>query len=92
MVKLHQQIFKELNLHIKGEHTMPNQIERLQAQFYSLDLDQKREFIKNLQDEMHYSSDPEWRLYIQPFISKCIREYNDEINRLAGPPPAPELL
>ena len=64
---------------------MSNQIERLQAQFYSLNLDQKREFIKNLQDEMHYNNDPEWRGYIQPFIGQCIREYNEEISRPAGP-------
>ena len=68
---------------------MPHQIEHLQAQFYSLNLDQKREFITNLQDEMHYSSDPEWRAYIQPFISKCIKEYNEEISRPAGPAAMP---
>jgi len=60
---------------------MSNQIERLQAQFYSLNIEQKRDFIENLQDEVHYSSDQEWRAYIQPFISRCIREYNEELKR-----------
>ena len=60
---------------------MTNQIERLQAQFYSLNIDQKRGFIENLQEEARLTTNPEWRAYIQPFISRCITEYNDEILR-----------
>ena len=60
---------------------MTNQIERLQAQFYSLNIDLKREFIEHLQDKLQYNNDPEWRAYIQPFISRCIMEYNEEIKR-----------
>ena len=65
---------------------MTIQIERLQAQFYSLNIDQKRSFIEDLQDEMHRSGDPEWRAYLQPFISRCIMEYNEEIQRPAAMP------
>ena len=60
---------------------MTNQIERLQAQFYGLNIDQKRGFIESLQDELYHSNNPEWRAYLQPFISRCIMEYNEEIQR-----------
>ena len=67
---------------------MTIQIERLQAQFYSLNIDQKRSFIEDLQDELHRSGDPEWRAYLQPFISRCIMEYNEEVRRAAAMPAA----
>ena len=63
---------------------MTIQIERLQAQFNSLSLEKKSGFIKNLQDELRHNSDPEWRAHMQPFISRCIREYNEEIKRPAA--------
>ena len=58
-----------------------NQIERLERQFAGLSLGEKRNFIEDLQDEMRRSGDQEWITYIQPFISRCIMEYNDEIKR-----------
>ena len=63
---------------------MIDRIERLQAQFYGLSLDQKRGFIESLQDELHRTDDAEWMAYLQPFVSQCIMEYNEEIKR----PPA----
>ena len=68
---------------------MTNQIERLQTQFYNLNIDQKREFIVHMQDKLQYSNDPEWRAYIQPFISRCIAEYNEEIKRPVAYAPTP---
>ena len=65
---------------------MIDRIDRLQAQFHNLNLDQKRSFIESLQDELRHTDDAEWMAYLQPFVSQCIMEYNEEIKRPAAEP------